>query len=251
MKNLQEIKNIVDKGNSETIKEVINELIYIEKTKATQEAFDYIIKNTSGSVRIQAFAKGEYYLDRKLYQENLSFVTSRSDRLKILGISKYAYLYPEEFIENWNSRPRVRWHLLRSIPDKSLKKDDDWFAWMEESLLYSLSKVDERVFSLINSTILNCSNDVREEYARAFWADSRVLDQMKDDKHRPVINSLSENPFIDFKTAEYLILKHKTPSIRISIANHARDNELLQIIWESTKSDQIRKAVSNNPHFRG
>lgn len=251
---LNEVKSIVDNGDIEDIKNIINDLIYVDKTAMTQEAFDYIVKNTSGSLRIHAFAQGEYYLNRALFEENLALVDSSAERLRIIGASKYAYLYPEEFITVWETKPRQHWRLVNSIPVKNISNYklgwEGWFQWCEDSLNYALTVVDERIFNHINTNILNSNTDAREEYAQSFWADSEVLEKLKHDKQRVVINSLASNPSINFETAKYLALNHKTPSIRISIASHARDRDLLQIIWDSTKSKQIRDAVSKNPHFK-
>lgn len=251
---LDKVKKIVDTGDIKEIDNIIDNLIYIDKSRMTQESFDYIIKNTSGSLRVKAFSKGEYYLNRQLFEENLSLVTSHSERLRIIGISKYAYLYPDEFIEIWKTKPRQHWHLINSIPSKNIYKYKlDYkgrFQWQEDSLNYAYSVVDERIFNIINSTILDSNSDARENYASAFWADGETLDKLKHDKVRNVINSLARNPFINFDTAKYLVLNHKTPNIRIDIARNARDNDLLRIIWESTNSKQIREAVSNNPYFK-
>lgn len=112
--------------------------------------------------------------------------------------------------------------------------------------------IDEDVFALVHDTIWqgDAPKDVRAEYAdSSYIALPKVLDTLKDDPYRPVINHLAGNRAAWSSTHEYLIGKHKSPGIRTSVAMVTGDNALLNKIYNSTKSEGIRKAVEDNPVF--
>lgn len=115
-----------------------------------------------------------------------------------------------------------------------------------------LDLIDGRIFAFIEATILNASNYARELYSSYYfapWASSTVLDSLKDDKNRAVVNNLANNPLLLVSTQTYMTERYKTPSVRISIAQLTKDNVLLNKIYAGTKSKDIRAAVENNPAF--
>lgn len=96
----------------------------------------------------------------------------------------------------------------------------------------------------------NPSASLREEYAGAsFIALPEILDTLKSDPSRPVINALAGNSASWVSTHEHLVANHKTPAIRISVARVTTDNDLLNKIYHGTKSKDIREAVEENPVF--
>jgi 23S rRNA U2552 (ribose-2'-O)-methylase RlmE/FtsJ len=112
--------------------------------------------------------------------------------------------------------------------------------------------VDSRIFAIINDEILsgNASNAVREVYAGSYAVVSpEILDGLKDDPYRPVINAIARNSSALASTHEYLINKHKSSGIRISIAMVTENNDLLNKIYHGTKSAEIRCSVECNPAF--
>lgn len=112
--------------------------------------------------------------------------------------------------------------------------------------------VDSRVFTVINDEILSgvASNAVREVYAGSYLVVSPdILDGLKDDPCRPVINAIARNSSALASTHEYLINKHKSSGIRVSIAMVTDNNDLLNKIYRGTKSAEIRYWVECNPVF--
>lgn len=235
---LSEIRAIVDQGDMEEIKSVITRLTYedMENIPGKRAAFDYIVKHTSGLVRVEAFFRARWYWDKSLFEENLALVKSRSERLKIIAYSAYSTSYPEDFIEAWETKRLWRFLLINTISNDDRNE--------------VLQKVDESILLCIDSTILDSANDVRAAYALSQWADPDILHVMKEDKFREVITNLSWNPALKSETAKFLIEAHKTPSIRMSIAARTDDIDVLKMILNSTKSKQIHEAVFNNPHFK-
>jgi hypothetical protein len=112
--------------------------------------------------------------------------------------------------------------------------------------------VDSRVFAVIHDEMLSgqASNAVREMYAGSYAVVSpEVLDGLKDDPCRPVINAIARNSSAWSSTHEYLINNHKSSGIRISIAMVTDNNDLLNMIYHGTKSAEIRYWVECNPTF--
>lgn len=112
--------------------------------------------------------------------------------------------------------------------------------------------IDSRIFGFVNAEIIggNVSNTVRESYAGSNGvASPEILDEWKNDPCRPVINAIARNSFAWPSTHEYLVDKHKSSGIRISIAMVTEDSDLLNKIYHGTKSEEIRYWVRANPKF--
>lgn len=112
--------------------------------------------------------------------------------------------------------------------------------------------IDPKVRLFVHQEILsgNASNAVRETYAgSAGIASPEILDRLKDDPYRPVINAIARNAVAWVSTHDYLASKHKTSEIRTSIAMVTTDNDLLNKIYNGTKSKDIRFWVEENPMF--
>lgn len=112
--------------------------------------------------------------------------------------------------------------------------------------------IDNRVPLLIHDELrtANPSNATREAYAGAVYvALPEILDQLKDDPHRPVINAIARNGSAWVSTHEYLISQHKSSGIRTTIVAVTEDNDLLNKIYHGTKSKDIRYWVEQNSHF--
>lgn len=112
--------------------------------------------------------------------------------------------------------------------------------------------IDSRIFDLINDEISSgkASNAVREAYAGSDGVVSpEILDGLKDDPFRPVINAIARNSSALVSTHEYLIDNHKSSGIRSSIAMVTGDSYLLNKIYLGTKSKDIRYWVESNPMF--
>lgn len=112
--------------------------------------------------------------------------------------------------------------------------------------------VHPSVLVFVHSVILSgeASNAVRETYAgSAGIALPEILDGLRDDPSRPVINAIARNSSAWSSTHEYLATKHKSSEIRTSIAMVTKDNTLLNKIYHGTKSKEIRYWVEANPVF--
>ena len=144
-------------------------------------------------------------------------------------------------------------------------KDSELFSslWAVKNydylLMYALDRavfdkrldIDPEVFRFVEQNILMASDLARERYAYRLvkWSSPELLDALKDDPYRPVINALAANKRAWVSTHEYLAKKHKTPKIRISIAEVTESNELLNQIYNGTKSEAIQAAFRRNPFF--
>lgn len=117
---------------------------------------------------------------------------------------------------------------------------------------YDYPNIDPECVHIIHDEIRsgNTSASLREEYARHDTiALPEILDTLKTDSSRPVINAVARNSAAWVSTHEYLVTNHKTPAIRISVASATKDNDLLNRIYHGTKSKDIREAVEKNPVF--
>lgn len=117
---------------------------------------------------------------------------------------------------------------------------------------YTMMVIDSKILSFVHSEILSgeAPNAVRETYAgSAGIALPEILDGLRDDPCRPVINAISRNASAWVSTHEYLAFKHKSSEIRTSIAMVTKDNVLLNKIYHGTKSKEIRYWVEANPVF--
>jgi hypothetical protein len=117
---------------------------------------------------------------------------------------------------------------------------------------YTMMVIDSKILPFVHSQILSgeAPNAVRETYAgSANIALPEILDGLRDDPSRPVINAIARNSSAWPSTHEYLATKHKSSEIRTSIAMVTRDNVLLNKIYHGTKSKEIRYWVEANPVF--
>lgn len=105
------------------------------------------------------------------------------------------------------------------------------------------------ILELIQSNSLTFNGTGREDYAANLFVRDDHWVMLASDPRRGVINRLAENCFLPTAIARQLILEHKTPFIRESIAHYTVDSELLQTIWDSTKSEATRKVIGFNPFF--
>lgn len=112
-------------------------------------------------------------------------------------------------------------------------------------------KIDPECANVIHDEIRNgkTTNTLREAYAGADFALPEILDALKDDPSRPVINAVARNKAAWVSTHEHLVASHKTPAIHISVAYATTDNDLLNKIYHGTKSKDIREVVEKNPVF--
>lgn len=116
----------------------------------------------------------------------------------------------------------------------------------------SYSGIDPNILEFVHEHILSgeASNAVREAYAGAAdVALPEILDRLRDDPYRPVINAIARNSSAWVSTHEYLVAKHKSSGIRTSVAMATVDNVLLNRIYHGTKSKEIRFWVEANPVF--
>lgn len=77
------------------------------------------------------------------------------------------------------------------------------------------------------------SNQEKEIYASLKCiANPDVLDLLKNESYRPIINKIALNPKAYLKTHRYLIKKYNSPRIRESIASITTDSKLLKLIYK-------------------
>lgn len=111
------------------------------------------------------------------------------------------------------------------------------------------SIMDPKVIDFIHENILDCSGPQRALYSGSRIVRSDHWEKLAKDSNRTVLNNVAENPQLPSSVAEEIIASHKTPLLRESIAKNSVDNDLLNKIWNGTKSVSIRKVVEMNPMF--
>lgn len=110
--------------------------------------------------------------------------------------------------------------------------------------------IDRAIIDFLAKEIVNENNTLRAEYARSsILSDPVTLDLMKTDSHRPVITSLAWNKRACPATHKYILDNHKSASIKDGIAFSSSDNNLLNRIYKSTKSEQTKLVIENNSNF--
>lgn len=142
------------------------------------------------------------------------------------------------FSDHWSCERRGIFH-----PDIKLE--------MEKTIFNDFLKViNPKIITLLQDNILDCNGFSREFYAESSFIKDEHWERLANDPKRNVLNKLAENPFLPTDIAKEIISKHKTPTLREAIARNTSNNELLESIWHSTKSKNIRDIVENNPFFR-
>lgn len=141
----------------------------------------------------------------------------------------------ETFESSWKKSKSARRRLIESI---------------DLTVSTGIPGIDGRILSFIDREIPAQDNGTRLAYANSrSISNPAVLDRMKADRHRPVINAIAGNPRAWLSTHEHLVASHKTPAIRIAVAGATTDAALLSSIHAGTKSAQILEAVEANPAF--
>jgi len=112
-----------------------------------------------------------------------------------------------------------------------------------------IETIDPRVIDLIQEQALTLSADSRVRYADSLFVHEDHWRLLATDSKREVINTLTTNSFLPAEIAKQIITTHKTALLRENIAHHTVDPEVLQIIWNSTKSESIHEEVSMNPFW--
>lgn len=232
--------------------ELLNMMISLSGRKTHyNDVLEYVVTRHSGRLRALALSGN---ISKELFEEYVVYV--EDENFKHLHGSKKLFAYPELFIKVWQSASRERGSMMLWLPDSSYKDlefpENSTFAirrllMAEHNRNFVLNTVHPDIIAFINNNILNESTRDRESYAREVWADPAVLDVLKTDKSRSVINNVILNPFIWDSTAEYLIDNHKTPKIRYELARSTRSLHVLEKIYNSTKNPEIHKAILDNP----
>lgn len=143
------------------------------------------------------------------------------------------------FVHTWNTYPNSHFELLYAL-NRTALIDGDKSPHMH----------DPRILAFIEPLIPHEDKKARAEYASSVaYANPAVLDQLKEDRFREVINNVACNGRAWPSTHEFLVDHHKTTWIRQWIATVSRDNNLLNKIHKGTTSVDIRGAVERNTYF--
>lgn len=162
---------------------------------------------------------------------------------KLAGISAYRFVWDYRCVEDveifgffWEKNKSDRNNLIRTL---------NW-------ALSENRPVDSECAYIVHDEIRKGKPTIntREAYAAASHvALPDILDKLKTDPARPVINAVARNSAAWVSTHEHLVTSHKTPAIRIYVATVTTDNDLLNKIYHGTKSKEIREHVEMNEHF--
>lgn len=137
------------------------------------------------------------------------------------------------------------------------------FLWESKSLrgtlMFNLTRVveageriDPKVFSVVHSEARNknASKEFRIFYAGAKIALPEILDELKDDLSKDVVRCLANNSIAWPSTHEYLAERYKiVGAIRTNIALATTNNQLLNKLYNETKSKKMRSIIAQNPAF--
>jgi len=112
-----------------------------------------------------------------------------------------------------------------------------------------INTIDPRVIDLVQEQALRLSARGRTLYAESLFVDEDHWRLLAADPVREVLNRLTANPLLPTEIAKQIIATHKTALLRENIARYTVDRDLLNEIWNSTKSESIHEAVSMNPFW--
>ncbi len=114
-------------------------------------------------------------------------------------------------------------------------------------------KFQSEFMALLHPTVIRVVQEEALSFSvsgRAEYADSPLVHKdhwipLMEDK-REVLNSLAQNDVLPEEIAFIIIGRHKTPMLRMDIARKTDSKPLLDAIWNSTKSKDIHREVSEN-----
>lgn len=115
----------------------------------------------------------------------------------------------------------------------------------EESRDWIKDSIGSEVLDILYERVLSSPIFERRGYAGMGIVDSSHWDALRADK-REVLNSIAANPFLPEHIAADIVNSHKTPGLRKDIARYSTSKAVLDLIWNSTKSKDIRLAVAQN-----
>lgn len=159
------------------------------------------------------------------------------------GVSAYRFV--------WNSRCVEDVEVFNHFWQNNKPNRDSLIRTLDRAIFNNLP-VDPECAYIAHDEMRNGKPTVstREAYAEASHvALPEILDKLKEDSARPVINGVARNASAWVSTHEHLVNSHKTPAIRIYIATVTKDNDLLNKIYHGTKSKDIRNHVEMNDCF--
>lgn len=159
------------------------------------------------------------------------------------GISAYRFV--------WDSRCVEDVEVFHHFWETNKPNRDTLIGTLDRAIFNNLP-VDPECAYIVHDEMRNGKPTIstREAYAESYHvALPEILDKLKEDPARPVINGVARNASAWVSTHEYLATSHKTPTIRIYIATVTKNNELLNKIYHGTKSKEIREHVEMNDHF--
>ncbi|MCC3292896.1 hypothetical protein [Arthrobacter sp. zg-Y1110] len=204
-----------------------------ERDDVPDDLLARLAQDSSGIVRAKALANAK--TDAETFAAAVHGQQLPANAVWYLARSVHAVAERKLFEAIWRMSKPSRYWLLTNFND---------------SLRDGRPDTDPGIAAFIDQEILGENNDLRRAYAMSESSSNpAVLDKMKDDRHRPVINAVAGNPRAWLSTHEHLAASHKTPAIRIAVAGATTSNDLLNSIYAGTKSEQIRKAVEANPAF--
>ena len=112
------------------------------------------------------------------------------------------------------------------------------------------ARVDPKVIEFIQENVFDFTTEMRASYASSLIVRDDHWEKLANDTKRDVLNKLVGNPLLPTALAKDIILQHKTGSLREDIAKNTVDVDLLEFIWNGTKSESIRKVVEENALFQ-
>lgn len=195
------------------------------------DLLETLTKDSSDRVRLEAITNTNW--DFNNFKEVIMNQNFSLQALGALRGNSYSAADLEVFKHLWEIKARLRdgliWSLCCAISDHT---------------------VDSKIFPYLDSEILTQSKTIRERYASfPEISNPAVLDKMKTDPSRSVISLIASNPKAWASTHEFIFLNHKSASTRKDIARVTKDNDLLNLIYRSTKGKRTLDVVKNNPHF--
>lgn len=110
---------------------------------------------------------------------------------------------------------------------------------------FIFAQIHPDVLEIIHGEILSLSIFSREIYGSSPFVANSHWEELLVDK-RPVLNSIARNALLPEKIARRIVATHKTANLRESIAASSTSKDLLDEIWNGTKSESIRMAVVGN-----
>lgn len=150
------------------------------------------------------------------------------------AFNRFSYRLSNNRIRKFRILERPVFHSDRNLSAAKLERKE------------ALENTNSEVISLIQNSILECSNTSRSLYASGCFIKDNHWSILAQENNSYILNALASNALIPLAVAKELVITNKKPEVLQRLALNAVDRELLELIWINTKSKIVHTTVKNN-----